>query len=134
MLKIGMTREETIEVREELTADKLGNSGIIVFSTPSMVAFLEATCRHMVADGLKEGETTVGMTVDLKHLHSTPVGMHVTCFAKLTGIDRRRLSFECELRDEKEIVGRAIHDRFIMPVKDLQERVAEKKRQWEEEK
>ena len=50
MLKIGMMHEETIAVDEHLTADKLGNRGIVVFSTPSMLAFLEATCRHMVAD------------------------------------------------------------------------------------
>lgn len=45
MLKIGMTREDTIAVDEKLTADKLGNEGVIVFSTPSMLAFLEATSR-----------------------------------------------------------------------------------------
>ena len=132
-LKIGMMHEETIAVDEHLTADKLGNRGIVVFSTPSMLAFLEATCRHMVADALDEGETTVGMSVDLHHLRSTPIGMHVTCKATLTAIDGKKLSFEGELRDEKEIVGRATHDRYIMSVAKLQARVAEKKRAWEEE-
>ena len=129
MLKIGMTREDTIAVDEKLTADKLGNEGVIVFSTPSMLAFLEATSRLLVADELDEGV----MAVDLHHLRSTPVGMHVTCRATLTAIDGKKLSFECELRDEKEIVGRATHDRYIMPVAKLQARVAEKKRVWEEE-
>ena len=133
MLKIGMTREDTIAVDEKLTADKLGNEGVIVFSTPSMLAFLEATSRLLVADELDEGVTTLGMAVDLHHLRSTPVGMHVTCKATLTAIDGKKLSFECELRDEKEIVGRATHDRYIMPVAKLQARVAEKKRAWEEE-
>lgn len=133
MLKIGMTREDTIAVDEKLTADKLGNEGVIVFSTPSMLAFLEATSRLLVADELDEGVTTLGMAVDLHHLRSTPVGMHVTCRATLTAIDGKKLSFECELRDEKEIVGCATHDRYIMPVAKLQARVAEKKRVWEEE-
>lgn len=68
MLKIGMTREDTIAVDEKLTADKLGNEGVIVFSTPSMLAFLEATSRLLVADELDEGVTTLGMAVDLHHL------------------------------------------------------------------
>ena len=79
MIQVGMKHKESVEVTWEMTAEKLGNEGVIVFSTPEMLSFLEITCRHCVEPHLKEGEGTVGISVDLKHMASTPIGMNVTC-------------------------------------------------------
>jgi predicted thioesterase len=52
--------------------------------------------------------------VNVKHLASTPVGMKVTCTAKLVECDGRRLVFEVEARDEMETIGEGRHERFIV--------------------
>ena len=40
--------------------------------------------------------------------------MNVTAEAVLTEIDNRRLVFEVVARDEKDIIGKGIHERFIV--------------------
>ena len=40
--------------------------------------------------------------------------MQVRCEAVLTEIDRRRLTFEVKVYDEKELVGEGRHERFII--------------------
>ena len=76
MIQVGMKHKESVEVTWEMTAEKLGNEGVIVFSTPEMLSFLEITCRHCVEPHLKEGEGTVGISVDLKHMVLTPIGIN----------------------------------------------------------
>ena len=134
MLKVGMKHREQLEVVWDLTADKLGNEGVLVFSTPEMLSFLEKTCRHCVEPLLEEGEGTVGMTVDLKHLASTPIGMHVTCECELIKIDGRRLLFDVKLWDEEEVVGEALHQRYIMPMERLKKTIRDKQERFQNKK
>ena len=44
MIQVGMKHKESVEVTWEMTAEKLGNEGVIVFSTPEMLSFLKL-CR-----------------------------------------------------------------------------------------
>ena len=48
------------------------------------------------------------------HLAATPAGMRFTMTAVLTKIDRRRLVFSVEARDEAELVCQGTHERFVV--------------------
>lgn len=83
-----------------------------------MVALMENTAVPCLKGHLEEGQDTVGIEINVKHIKATPVGDKVNCKAKVTEIEGRRIRFEIEAEDEKGQIGYAIHDRFIIdPVK-----------------
>ena len=113
-LQVGRTATMERLVTPELTADRGGNPGAMVFSTPALVSLLEETAIRCVAPTLSEGQGTVGTHVDMRHLAATPIGMKVTARAEVTEIDGRRLVFKVEAHDEREPVAAGIHERFII--------------------
>lgn len=113
-LTVGRVFELSREVTPELTADRYGNPGAMVFATPMLVALLEETAIGCVAPTLEDGAGTVGTRVDVQHLAATPVGLTVTARAELTEVDGRRLVFAVEASDGVEVIGRGTHERFVV--------------------
>ncbi len=113
-LAVGIKGRQELTVTPDKTAAIAGSDLPPVFGTPFMVALLEDTCRLSVLPCLKEGQTSVGTRVEVEHLAATPAGMKVVCDSVLTGIDRRRLVFSFEVRDECGLIGRGRHERFII--------------------
>ena len=68
----------------------------------------------------------VGSHLDFRHLAPTPEGFTVTATARLVEVDRRRLVFEVEARDEKELVAQGRHERFVLSRAKFQAQVAAK--------
>ena len=101
-------------VTPEVTADRIGSGLAKVFATPMMVALVERTCSESVQQYLADGESTVGIRVDVEHSAATPVGMKVWCNSVLEFIDRRRLVFSVEVYDECGPIGKGTHERFIV--------------------
>ena len=114
MLTIGIKNKETITVTEENTAKKLGSGLLPVFATPAMVALMESTATNSVLAELAENEGTVGISLNVKHISATPVGMSVYCISELVEIDKKRLVFEVEAYDETGLIGQGTHERFII--------------------
>ena len=75
---------------------------------------MEESCFMSVADKLDEGFTTVGISVNVKHLSATPLGMKIVVKSELTKVDGRALTFKVEAYDEKGLIGEGIHERFIV--------------------
>ena len=118
MLETGITYKQSITVQPKNTAAVYGSGSLEVFATPAMVALMENTAVHCLKGHLEEGQDTVGIEINVKHIKATPVGDKVNCKAKVTEIEGRRIRFEIEAEDEKGQIGYAIHDRFIIdPVK-----------------
>lgn len=92
----------------------MGSGTLDVFATPAMAALMEKTAWQSIAPYLQEGQGSVGTRLDITHDAATPLGMTVTCSSELIRIDGRRLVFEVTASDEKEIIGRGIHERFII--------------------
>ena len=118
MLETGITYKQSITVQPKDTAAVYGSGSLEVFATPAMVALMENTAVHCLEGQLEEGQDTVGIEINVKHIKATPAGGKVNCKAKVTEIEGRRIRFEIEAEDEKGQIGYAIHDRFIIdPVK-----------------
>ena len=67
---------ETLCERED-TAKEVGSGDLLVYATPCMVALMEGAACDAVAEGLEEGQTTVGIALNIEHISATPVGLEV---------------------------------------------------------
>lgn len=110
----GLTHSQSVTVTQDMTPGHLRADPIRVLATPEMVRLIEQTAIQAVRPLLKPGQTTVGTRIDVAHLAATPEGMTVTITVELTAVDRRRLTFHVEVRDEVEKVGEGTHERFII--------------------
>lgn len=114
MIQTGLTCKKKITVTPEMTAAAMGSGALEVLATPSMIALMEGTAQEAVQKLLEDGQGTVGTRIDVRHLAATPVGMEVTCTAEVTEVDRRRIVFTVKAKDEKEVIGEGIHERFVI--------------------
>ena len=113
MLK-GLCHSETLVVEHKDTAAVYGSGALEVFATPAMIALMEKTCLESVSAKIGEGNTTVGISVNIKHLKASPVGALIRCEAKLVEVDRKRLVFEVHCFDGDTLIGEGIHERFVV--------------------
>lgn len=113
-MEVGIKGKKERIVPYEQTAEYISSGLLPVFATPCMIQFMEETARISVESYLAEGQSTVGTSVNIKHLASTFVGCKVTCESELIEIDRRRLVFSVKVYDEKELLGEGTHERFII--------------------
>lgn len=102
--------ENTVESAN--TAKAMGSGLLDVFATPALVAMMEEAAVNALV--LEEGQSSVGVSLDIKHLAATPIGMKVWAQAELIEVDRRRLVFKVEAFDEKEMIGSGSHERFLI--------------------
>jgi predicted thioesterase len=113
-LKPGLVGEKSITVTPEVTARHLGSGGILVFSTPSMVALMEGAAVAAIDHVLAEGQASVGAEISVKHLAATPLGQQVRARAEVTGVDGRQVHFRLQAWDEQELIGEGTHTRFVI--------------------
>lgn len=125
-LKIGLTSSSAYVASAERLADRYGNPGVPVLATPHLVELAEAECVRCVLPYLGEGESTVGVHLDVRHLAATPEGMRFTMRVELKEIDRRRLVFDVEAHDEVELCFAGIHERFIIETRPFLEKALAK--------
>jgi fluoroacetyl-CoA thioesterase len=121
------TLEKRFVVTEREAIHFMGPEGPHVLSTPSLVNWMELTCRENILPLLGPGEDSVGVSVDIKHLAATPMGMSVRVISRLTRVEGRVFTFEIEAYDEAEKVGEATHQRASVLVSKFAGRVAAKK-------
>src|SRR4030095_9182446 len=97
-----------------------------VFATPMMIMAMENASLNAIRGYLDAGESAVGTAIDVRHLAATPVGHEVTAEAEVTRVDRRRGGFHLKARDEKEEIGRGTHERMVVDLRRLDERLSAK--------
>lgn len=104
----------TTTVNENNFAATMGSGSLNVFATPAMVALMESAACSCLAEYLDEGETTVGTSMEIKHIAATPDTMKVTAEAVLTGVNGREFTFEVKAYDECGEIGCGTHKRFLV--------------------
>jgi len=128
MIEVGMTHQKAWVVADEHLASRYGSGLVDALATPVLVGLCEECARMMVEPHLAQGQKTVGTAIQLDHLAATPPGLRVIVTAKLVEIDRTRLRFDVEARDEIEPIARASHERFIIDTARFERRIQEKLR------
>ncbi|MBW2619030.1 MAG: thioesterase [Deltaproteobacteria bacterium] len=115
-----------LKVGPDDLASNYGNPGADVLATMVLATLLELSSLGAVEPFLSPDQICVGSRLDFRHLAPTPVGFRVTARAKLVEVDRRRLVFEVEARDEKELIAQGRHERFVLDRAKFQAQVASK--------
>ena len=123
---IGEVFEKELVVEHIHTAAAFGSGSVEVFATPAMVSLMEGTALEGVQPFLADNHTTVGIEVCVKHIKATPVGMKVTCKAKLTAVEGAKLTFEVEAWDEEGKIGFGTHTRFVINLPDFMKKARER--------
>jgi fluoroacetyl-CoA thioesterase len=99
-----------------------------VFATPMMVTAMENAALNAVRDYLDPGESAVGTLVNVRHLAATPAGHRVTAEAVVTKVDGRRIEFIVSARDEIEEIGNGTHERMVVDMARIDQRLMAKQR------
>jgi predicted thioesterase len=84
------------------------------FSTPSMILLMEKAASAGVADHLQEGEVSVGIEVNVRHMAPADIGATIVAHAELVEIDRNRLTFQVTAFDADRKIGEGTHKRAII--------------------
>ena len=113
-LVVGIKEKQEKTVTMNDTAKVFGSGAAEVFATPMMIGLMEAASMNAVKRYLPEGFSTVGISVNIKHISATAVGKRVWAEAELVEVDRKRLVFKVDAYDEDKKIGEGTHERFII--------------------
>jgi fluoroacetyl-CoA thioesterase len=97
-----------------------------VLSTPVMIMIMENAALNALKPYLEPGESAVGTRVDVRHLAATPAGQRVTGEAEVTGTKGRRIDFAIRAFDEQEEIGIGTHQRALVDLARVAERLKAK--------
>ena len=117
---------ECFAVTTEQTAKAMGSGSLEVLATPALVAMMEQCACKALEGALEEGQTSVGIGLQLQHTAATPVGMNVFCEARVVAVDGRKIRFEITARDDKDQIGSCIHERFLVMAERFTEKTYQK--------
>jgi len=101
----GLSATVELVVGEADTALALRTGEVPVLATPRLLALCEEAALHAVAPELEEGQTTVGMKVQLDHLAPSAVGHRVVAEAAVEKINGRRVIFTVSVNDDRGLVA-----------------------------
>jgi predicted thioesterase len=113
-LDIGRTYSRQSRVEEWMTAEKAGNKGVDVLSTPMLIQLIEEAAMACIAPILDETQITLGTHIDLEHHKPVPVGFIVRTEVEVVLVDGPRISFAIAVFDEQEAVAEGTHERYLI--------------------
>lgn len=106
---------QTIQVKENQTAEQYGSGLLPVFATPALIALMENTAMQLIE--LPEGNSSVGISVNMKHLKASAIGETICCTATITEIDGRKYSFDLKATDSSgDLIGEGTHERVVVNI------------------
>lgn len=131
MIEVGATAEMALEVRYADTAHALGqltdDTFPEVLATSRMIAMMELAAAKLLRPMLEEGELSVGVTVNVKHLAATPLGGHARAVATYTGPEGKLHRFRVQAFDDAGLIGEGEHTRAIILTERLMAGAAKRK-------
>lgn len=124
--EIGRSYQSQTRVEEWMTAEKAGNKGVDVLSTPMLMQMVEDAAMQCVAPTLDTGEVTLSHHIDLSHIAATPVGLIVRTEVEIIAFDGRRIEFAFSAFDEREKIAEGTHERYVVPRSEFLSRLEDK--------
>jgi len=103
-----------------------------VYATPRVIGDIEYACRNFLLGHLEPGEDSVGTKVAVEHIGPALLGAEVSIDIKVTGVDGRRVTFEARVLEGAEEILRGTHERFVVAVDKVRERLLKKKAQQQQ--
>jgi fluoroacetyl-CoA thioesterase len=132
LFKPGMVKEDRFKVEEENTALHVGSGASRVLATPWMIAFMERVSHRLLAERLPLGYSSVGVSLNVRHIAPTPVGALVRIRSKIREIQETRIVFSVYAWDEYEQIGVGDHGRVVIQEERFLKRVERKREKTSE--
>lgn len=105
---------KTFTVKESETAQAVGSGGLPVLSTPHMIAYMENTAMNLMQTGLNEGDTSVGIEINVNHLAPTAVDKEVIIKVEEIEQNKKIVTYKIEALVDEELIGKAVHKRAVV--------------------
>jgi fluoroacetyl-CoA thioesterase len=126
-IPVGTKGVFTLRVRPEHLASRFKDPILPnVLATPVMILAMENAALDAIRPFLDSSESAVGTAVSVRHLAATPLGHQVRAEAEVLEVDGRRIEFAVSARDESEEIGRGTHERMVVDVARMHQRLAKK--------
>ena len=113
-LTTGLRGTASTTVTPEKTAAACGSGSLPVFGTPFLLALMEEATCNAVFGALEDGQSTVGVSMDIQHSAPSPVGMKVRAEARLTEVNGKMLTFSVTAYDQAGEIGSGTIRRCII--------------------
>lgn len=124
-ISLGARGTFTLTVGPEHLANRFKDAALPeVLATPMMILTMENAALNAIRSFLDAGESAVGTAICVRHTAATPVGQRVRAEAEVTKIDGRRVEFRVTASDEAEEIGHGTHERMVIDVQRLNQRLA----------
>lgn len=118
LLPAGSSATLTFAVREEDLASGLSMDGGPAFpgvlATARLIAWMETTAARVLQPLLREGELSVGVSVDVTHTAPTAPGATLSVSATFLRTEGATHLFEVVARDPAGEVGKGFHGRVVV--------------------
>ena len=113
---VGLKGEARLMVGEADTAIALGSGDVNVLGTPRLVALFEQATVDALRGMLDDGQSSVGMRVQVDHLQPTPIGAEAVVEAVLDKVEGRRITFSVTANDSGGLVAAGKVTRVVVDV------------------
>ena len=125
-LEVGRTYRNQTRVEEWMTAEKAGNRGVDVLSTPALVQLVEDAALQCMAPAIAPGDASVASHIEIAHIAPTPVGLIVRVEVEIVSVDGSHVSFAFSAFDEREKIADGTHERFVVQLARFNAGITEK--------
>ena len=115
-METGIKKEKYFIVKETESAKDIGSGDLEVLATPILVAYFENVSKDLVTPYLTEGDTTVGINININHLAPSKIGNQILIKSELIEINKRILTFKLEAFDKDILIGERTHKRCIVNI------------------
>jgi len=125
-IRPGLVGERAATVHEALLATRMGSGSVDGYATPAMIALMKAAAVAAIDPLLPEGQASVGVALEVRHLAATPEGAAVRARAEVITVEGRQVTLRVEAWDEQEQIGAGVHTRHVIDVARFMERARAK--------
>ncbi len=113
-VQTGSSLKSSFDVTEADTAAAIGNVGVNVVSTMTLVKLVEVACFNVIQPHYEPDDATVGTRVALDHVGPAYPGRPVDILATLEVVDGRRMTFTVDVRQDDRDVMSGQHVRVVV--------------------
>lgn len=128
MISVGLKGAAEAVVTENMLASAVGSGEANVFATPMMAALMEKAAAGSIKSELLEGQSSVGIELNITHVSATPLHMAVRAESEVTEVSAngRVISFRVSAFDAAGPIGEGTHKRAVVSLQKFQKKTDEK--------
>ena len=113
-LTTGLSRTRLFTPETGDTAAAVGNAGVDVAATVTLILWVEEVCGDLLHPALEDGEASVGARVAVDHTGPAWTARPVAVESRITAVDGRRITFAVAARQDGREVMTGEHERVVV--------------------